>query len=473
MDYRTAYKRRLFRGSQIKKRLAALAMLGAAACAVLILLLREPELIRSAEAGEAVTAAVVPGAPNPSTPPAAKARPIYRYSIIPGGVSDRDELARVIRTDKVVAAHYASFHVNRAEPLIVSKPRAVYVSYRKGDQVYWTAKKLMLAAGETLFSDGQNEMRGRCANRISDLPQLPTETDGPGEDELNTAFEATASLLEGRALLGTPVGLGQGGTGPSGQPRLLFASTHDANFAPTVATTLSIRDGRQSASGGGFGANSSVLGGQFGPATMESGVFGPGDFAPGSAGETLAGAAPSPVADGSTGEPGGSLTSPGGPDHSALPPADQLPMTDPGSLSPGKLPDAPSVPLPGADQGGEQEGGEREGGKQEGGKEEGGKEEGGKEEGGKEAGGEEDGGEPPPGSSPHYETPLDLPGPGTEEETTALIPGTPLGPPVLPGSSGAEVPKSAEVPEPGTLWLSGAAFAAMLLLRRKARRKMP
>ena len=116
-------------------------------------------------------------------------RRIYPYSVVPGGVASQAELQRVIRTDRVVAAHYASFDARKARPIVVDKPRAVHVSYRKGDQVFWTAHKVTLSPGETLLSDGQNEMRARCANRISDLPQYPVEAHRPAMEELDQPIE--------------------------------------------------------------------------------------------------------------------------------------------------------------------------------------------------------------------------------------------------------------------------------------------
>lgn len=112
--------------------------------------------------------------PSPAT-----ARRVYPYSIVPGGLQGRAELVQVVKDDKVVAAHYAGFAVHKARLRSVDKPRAVYVSYRKGEQVYWTSKKMMLAAGETLLSDGQHDIRARCGNRIADTPQLPVEAGGP------------------------------------------------------------------------------------------------------------------------------------------------------------------------------------------------------------------------------------------------------------------------------------------------------
>ena len=115
----------------------------------------------------------------PASDPAPMARRVYRYSVVPGGAADRAELERILRSDKVVAAHYAGFDAPRARAVTVTVPRAVYVSYRKGDKIYWTSRKLMLQTGETLLTDGRNEMRARCANRISDVPRFPVETHPP------------------------------------------------------------------------------------------------------------------------------------------------------------------------------------------------------------------------------------------------------------------------------------------------------
>jgi hypothetical protein len=56
----------------------------------------------------------------PAAPAASTTRRVYPYAVVPGGVSDRDELARVIGADKVVADHYAGFKVEAAQPVKVA-----------------------------------------------------------------------------------------------------------------------------------------------------------------------------------------------------------------------------------------------------------------------------------------------------------------------------------------------------------------
>jgi len=192
MDIRKAYLRRSMRQARLQKRLVIAAVLAATAWALVLLQPEEKEVDQEA------LAAVLAGPAAPGVvrvadqPMPAGTRRVYPYSIVPGGLRNHAELVQAVMADKVVAAHYAGFAVHKASLRTVGKPRAVYVSYRKGGQVYWTSKKVMLAEGETLLSDGQHELRARCGNRIAETPQLPVEVKGPSEQELDTAVEQAA-----------------------------------------------------------------------------------------------------------------------------------------------------------------------------------------------------------------------------------------------------------------------------------------
>jgi len=207
MNYRSAYIRRAKKGLRLKKRAAIVALLGVGACTAAVLHQGEPAVQRLLHAGPAGTPAGEKGVKIAAHVESNGTRRIYPYSIVPGGVGDRAELARVVQADKVVAAHYASFEVDKAHAVTVAKPRFVHVSYRKGDQVYWTAKKVQLAEGETLLSDGHNEIRGRCGNLISETAMLPVEAAAPG-DELDAAVEEApdGSLNVAAPFAGTDAG---------------------------------------------------------------------------------------------------------------------------------------------------------------------------------------------------------------------------------------------------------------------------
>jgi hypothetical protein len=259
MNSRTAYLRSNSKGKRIQQRIAAVALLALAAGMTLLLQAREPELKRrematTPAASAPATAAVVEAAPGGP-------RRVYPYSIVPGGVLSRAELAQAILADKVVAAHYAGIQVDKVEPITVTKARAVHVSYRKGDKVFWTAKKVMLQPGEVLLSDGEHLIRGRCGNRISDVAMLPVEAGAPSEEELDSsvqvaqegegddgmlevaaAFDDGGGAHQSYALLSYPNGPGVSGgawhapTSPFGNvPGISRPITTYAT--PTVATT--------------------------------------------------------------------------------------------------------------------------------------------------------------------------------------------------------------------------------------------
>jgi hypothetical protein len=177
--------------ARLRTRLALVAMAAAAGCAAVVLHAEGPHTGQVGVAGAAPAAQAAPAVLRLAAQANPAARRIYPYSIVPGGVASRLELARAVMADKVVAAHYAGFAVDKADLRTVPRARAVYVSYRKGDRVYWTANKVMLAEGETVLSDGRNDIRARCGNRISDTPQLPVEVKGPSEQVLDTPVEQT------------------------------------------------------------------------------------------------------------------------------------------------------------------------------------------------------------------------------------------------------------------------------------------
>jgi len=110
--------------------------------------------------------------PDPSAvwldqPDAAWARrPVYRYSVIPGGVRSASELKAAIANDRVLAAHYRDFDLRYVHLIRLQAARAVYVSYRLNNQIFWTDRKVNLPAGEELITDGVHSARARCGNII-------------------------------------------------------------------------------------------------------------------------------------------------------------------------------------------------------------------------------------------------------------------------------------------------------------------
>ena len=112
-------------------------------------------------------------------------RPIFPYSIVPGGVRDARELQSAASHDPVVAKHYSDFRIAAAQTVRLEKPLEMYVSYRRNNQVYWTRNRMLVPAGETLISDGENLARVRCGNRLSAIAAKPVSVSEPTKEELN------------------------------------------------------------------------------------------------------------------------------------------------------------------------------------------------------------------------------------------------------------------------------------------------
>ena len=149
-----------------------------------------------------VTSAFTSPAPAASAPMAAPAptRPVYRHSIVPGGAYSRREVADAMRKDGVVAAHYRDVDVDKVHTKTITAARAVYVSYRVGNQTYWTKNRVQLAPGETVLTDGDTEIRARCGNLVSDNAQQPVAADEPplaALDEAMPELETGSSTMTG------------------------------------------------------------------------------------------------------------------------------------------------------------------------------------------------------------------------------------------------------------------------------------
>jgi hypothetical protein len=113
--------------------------------------------------------------------PAVSSVPGHPYSVIPGGIHSEKQLAEVLAHDPLVAQHYANFDVRKLRFVRLSQGRDAYVSYRLGDMIFWTSKKIPLFAGETLVTDGTHFARSRCGNRVSAVPRQPTSAFQPSD----------------------------------------------------------------------------------------------------------------------------------------------------------------------------------------------------------------------------------------------------------------------------------------------------
>lgn len=158
---------------------------------------------------------------------ASSSRPVYPYSVIPRGAENGHELQAAIRSDPVVSAHYSDFRVQAARPIRLSRQREFFVSYRLGNQVYWTRRKITIHAGETLLTDGTHLARTRCGNRFSEVPATPTLPSEPTDRAFNTPVVPLLPELTSDTLPGAPIWPG------SATPVLLLASSPAPQPAPS------------------------------------------------------------------------------------------------------------------------------------------------------------------------------------------------------------------------------------------------
>jgi hypothetical protein len=178
--------------------------------------------------------------------PIARAVPgqaICEYSIVAGGVQSAADVDRAVKADPVVSQHYARIAIDKLTPTRVAASRQAYVSYRIGDQVFWSSNTVTLPEGEAVLTDGATMIHARCGSLISDGAATPTRqaepvlsaygssTDTPMVDRpeasagmLVRAGAATAMTTGGAPARRSPQGVGGGGGvgamagGPGGSP---------------------------------------------------------------------------------------------------------------------------------------------------------------------------------------------------------------------------------------------------------------
>jgi hypothetical protein len=111
-------------------------------------------------------------------------RVFYPYSVIPGGVKNQAELRSAVLHDVTVAGHYADFDLEKTHIAHLGVARAVFVSYRVGNRIFWTKNRMTLPAGETVLTDGAHIARTRCGNRLSEVPGEPVMKAEPSPEAM-------------------------------------------------------------------------------------------------------------------------------------------------------------------------------------------------------------------------------------------------------------------------------------------------
>jgi hypothetical protein len=162
---------------------------------------------------------------------------VYPYSIIPGGVHSIEELKNAIAKDPVVSEQFAAFHLEKARIIQLDRERSMHVSYRRGDEVFWTQRELKLAKGETLITDGTETAMARCGNMIAQAIVAPSDPNEPTAEELNTPVPNNYGPIElesdNRFPEFQPVPVGSSYTPPAGEGFHPVGGSGPSTFLPS------------------------------------------------------------------------------------------------------------------------------------------------------------------------------------------------------------------------------------------------
>ena len=141
-------------------------------------------------------------------------RTVFRHSVVPGGVYNAGEVQSAVNRDSTVAAHYGHVTPGALHPEKLEADQLVYMSYRIGDEIYWTRHPVRLRQGEMILSDGVNRIRARCGNCLSLQPMQPTTDGEPDSKEFDAPADAEPEILPSRVVLSAATSMPVGEIAP-------------------------------------------------------------------------------------------------------------------------------------------------------------------------------------------------------------------------------------------------------------------
>ena len=125
---------------------------------------------------------------------AATSRPVYRYSLIPGGVRTVAELHERVASDAMLSERFEQFDWSSARISKLPADLLVFVNFRKDGKISWTRQRILVRAGQEIISDGVRTILTRCGNEISFVLQTPVEYLPPGTLDLEVGTVAQPPL---------------------------------------------------------------------------------------------------------------------------------------------------------------------------------------------------------------------------------------------------------------------------------------
>lgn len=107
--------------------------------------------------------------------PTPKSRPLYAYSLVPGGVGSIAELHSRISSNPILAKYFAHFNWAKATVIMFGHDMDVWMVFQRGSNILWTKRRVHIKAGELAVTDGVMTIMMRCGNAISWAPEEPSE----------------------------------------------------------------------------------------------------------------------------------------------------------------------------------------------------------------------------------------------------------------------------------------------------------
>ncbi|MFZ0480266.1 MAG: hypothetical protein WAL71_14075 [Terriglobales bacterium] len=120
----------------------------------------------------AAPVAVQVAAPAVAAKSHGKTRPVYQYSLVPGGLRSVREIRAALQ-DPVLAKGYGTLDFGKLHARRLTKDTCVFVQSRKNGSIFWTKHCIQIHAGEIIWTDGSHSLMARCGNLIAYAPQEP------------------------------------------------------------------------------------------------------------------------------------------------------------------------------------------------------------------------------------------------------------------------------------------------------------
>lgn len=107
------------------------------------------------------------------------ALPHYNLAVIKDGLTSIEDFKRHVQDDAILYSRFANF--DWASARIIQLPAMrVFVSFRRGNQIFWTKGLRTVESGAWAITDGHTTVLMRCGNEISFVPERPNQDLSPG-----------------------------------------------------------------------------------------------------------------------------------------------------------------------------------------------------------------------------------------------------------------------------------------------------